>query len=49
MTDEDFAKLVREEAERRVIAVRGSRDAPGFNMCVEAEIASITTAIKKAE
>lgn len=49
MTDEEFAKLVREEAERRVLLVRGASDAPGFETCVEAEIASITSAINKAQ
>jgi len=29
---------LREKAERRVIAVRGSDDVPGFDMCVEAEL-----------
>lgn len=28
----------REEAEKRVLAVRGSYDAPGFEACVEAEM-----------
>lgn len=32
---------LREEAERRVIAVRGSSDVPGFDLCVEAEIAEM--------
>ena len=31
----------REEAERRVIAIRGSRDAPGFEACVDAEMINI--------
>jgi hypothetical protein len=29
---------LREEAERRVIAARGSSDVPGFEACVDAEI-----------
>ena len=43
-SDRDKAKagaLLREEAERRVIAVRGSWDAPGFEECVKAEIETI--------
>lgn len=42
---EDAMKAVlismRGEAERRVIALRGSRDVPGFDACVEAEMASM--------
>lgn len=34
-------KAARQEAERRVIATRGSYDVPGFEACVEAEIANI--------
>jgi hypothetical protein len=31
----------RKEAEKRVLAVRGSYDAPGFEACVEAEMQNI--------
>lgn len=31
----------REEAEKRVLTVRGSYDAPGFEACVEAEMRNI--------
>jgi hypothetical protein len=34
-------KTIREEAEERVIAIRGSWDVPGFDACVEAEIDNI--------
>ena len=38
----DFDKRMKNEAEARVLAVRGSYDAPGFEACVEAEIAEMT-------
>jgi len=34
-------KTIREEAEERVIAIRGSWDVPGFEVCVKAEMAII--------
>ncbi|MCE9567417.1 MAG: hypothetical protein K8U57_35905 [Planctomycetes bacterium] len=34
-------KSARQEAEGRVLAVRGSHDAPGFEACVEAEMVNI--------
>jgi hypothetical protein len=43
-SDRDRAKdgaLLREEAERRVIAFRGSWDVPGFEACVKTEIETI--------
>jgi hypothetical protein len=35
------AKVIRQEAEKRVLAARGSYDAPGFEACVEAEMLNI--------
>jgi hypothetical protein len=34
-------KAIRHEAERRVLAVRGSYDVPGFEACVDAEMVNI--------
>lgn len=39
MTREE--RVMRAEAERRVLAVRGSYDAPGFEACVKAELAEM--------
>lgn len=32
---------MREQAEANVLAARGSRDVPGFDLCVEAEISRL--------
>ena len=45
--DYDKDLEVRREAERRVVAVRGSWDAPGFEACVRAEIENIRRERKK--
>lgn len=37
----DCGLPLREKAERRVLAVRGSYDAPGFEACVDAELAAL--------
>lgn len=42
MTINKQEKTLRDEAEKRVLAVRGSYDAPGFDACVEAEIKEMT-------
>ena len=39
--DYDKDLEVRREAERRVVAVRGSYGAPGFEACVEVELADL--------
>jgi hypothetical protein len=44
ITDEAYRDAVRQErAEMEVLKVRGSYDAPGFDACVKAEIASKDT------
>lgn len=37
-------KTLREQAEATVLRVRGSYDAPGFDICVEAELQCLKTA-----
>jgi hypothetical protein len=48
LADEERA-VMRAEAERRVIAVRGSWDVPGFAACVEAELANMEAAKELSE
>lgn len=38
---EEQENAAREEAVKRVLAVRGSNDAPGFDACVESEMVNI--------
>ncbi len=46
---EEQEKAARREAERRVLAIRGSYDAPGFDACVEAEMVNIVTVTAKQD
>ena len=40
---------IKEEAYNRVLKARGSNDAPGFDLCVEAEIELIKNEQQKGE
>jgi hypothetical protein len=45
LLQDEQEKAIRAEAEKRVIAVRGSDDVPGFEACVEAEMVNIAEEI----